>query len=121
MKFDPRSKIFADNTESRTFLVDGIVAMILGITVINDGIGETWNIPTPLIQGRGLAVVREARKLREAAINKFGLRQIRATINSSCPDDIKWIEFLGFKHEATLFEATPELDDLLIYKYERVV
>ena len=118
LKFNPKSKIFAENTESRTFIIDGMVAMIMGVTIANEGIGEIWNIPTPLIQGKGRAIIRESHKLREIAIEKFGLRQIRASIDSSSPDDIKWIEILGFKHEATLKEATPKRTDLLIYRYE---
>ena len=116
-KFDLH--LLQHRSESRTFIVDGIVAMILGVTVVWEGCGEVWSLPTPLIQGRGLSIVRGTKQLISDAIDKFSLRQIRTGIDASELDDIRWIELIGFKHEATLTRATVNLDDILIYKYER--
>ena len=89
--------------------------MILGCNILWEGVAQVWTVPTEEIRGSGLYVVKITKFLLRGIALKARVRRFHCIIHTGYPENIKWIELLGFQHEGTMFRATPDKKDLLVY------
>lgn len=107
----------ASLSEGRAFTIfeDGQVQACLGVYDLWPGRGLCWALLSADMRRLMLPVTVRARRF----FVESGYRRLEAYVDPTFDEAIRWIELLGFKHEALMAKFTPDGDDQLLYARTR--
>lgn len=103
--------------EGVTLLIDGEVAAIMGVVPTWNGVAEATFIPSELFYKYKLSALKKMRMLVELACETYALHRLQANTLSSQPKHGRFLEFLGFKKEATMEKYGPMKQNMDLYAY----
>ena len=96
---------------------DGPVAL-WGCQALWPGCAQMWTIiDQERVQGHGVWLTKQARKLLRQVSSENDYRQIRAM--SLSPRDADWLKLLGFEMEGVWLAAGPQEQNVYILVYHR--
>lgn len=104
-----------DEHPTYTFEDDGIPVAVIGCELIWTGVFNVWAIVSDQVRGSGLQLTKTAKELLEGHAKAAKAWRAQTVIKQDIPENIKWIELLGFKRESVMYRAAPEGTNLLMY------
>lgn len=105
----------AAETPAFTIMDRGKLVLSFGIYPLWSGVAEGWMIPSNLISGKAIALVRGARNVFSNINTVMQLHRLQFMVRSSHVQAIRFAEVLQFKREAVLSRYGPGGDDYYIY------
>ncbi len=102
-----------------TLIDNGHLVAAGGIIPIWDGMGEAWLIPSDVMPGYRLQVIKIVRKRIDEIIDSDNLRRLQATVRADYDVATRFVEFLGFKREGLMRNYGPGGADH--YMYSRII
>ncbi len=105
----------AAGTPSFTVMDQGNLLLSFGIYPLWPGVAEGWMIPSNLISGKAIALVRGSRNVFNNINTVMQLHRLQFMVRSSHVQAIRFAEVLHFEKEAVLSRYGPGGDDYYIY------
>ena len=94
--------IMADTPEPVTILVDGKPVLVGGVSMLWEGVGESWIIGSQYFRENYIFITKQAIKYMNYIIRKYKLRRLQAITKAGNPELAKYAQFLNFKYEGEL-------------------
>ena len=96
-------------------LVDDKIIFVCGHTVPWPGMAEAWLLPFDGFENY-LDAPRKIGRLNDVLSVMNGLHRLQACIDATIPKNIRFMEYLGFKKEATLANYGPQGQDFVMMR-----
>lgn len=109
------AKAWAGKNWAYTLIVDGVPVVCAGILLQDWNNGEAWALFSSSYKQHKLYLYRMIKAALRAAFHENGLVRIQATIDTQYPENVKWIESLGFEYEGRLRKFGMQGQDYLMY------
>lgn len=100
-----------------TLMVDDIPVACVGLILQDWGKAEAWVLFSDSFKDHILTIYRIIKVGLKMAFSEKNLSRIQATIDTSYPETVRWIESLGFEYEGRLkkYGPPPQHSDFLMY------
>jgi hypothetical protein len=86
-----------------------------GIMELWPGVGEAWSMFTDEIRGHPFYLHSRTKKIMADMISSRNYHRVQATVLSTDPVAIKWIERLGFQKECNMKQFGSDKSDHFLY------
>ena len=96
-------------------LVDGIPVACAGVALQEWNKAEAWAVFSSDFKKHKLFIYRHIKAGLTASFHENKLKRVQATIDPQYPENIVWIEKLGFQYEGRLRNYGPQNQDYLMY------
>lgn len=96
---------------------EGAMAMF-GIVAVMPGVGHVWGSVSENASGHGLALARAMKQVMKdmrSEARTARIHRLQTYVDPRCPDDVRWIESLGFEVESVMHGGRPDGGDFLVY------
>lgn len=87
-------------SEAKTFIYDGQILAIAGITPMWGKVGEAWVLSSTYASFHALALARSITKEFDRIIGELNYLRVQAQVSVGNKSVNKWMKKLGFKQEA---------------------
>lgn len=109
IKADPGalSRMSAVEEGAYTLVADGRVIACGGATVLWNGVAQIWILPSIYVEKYAKTFMDALHLVLEQAVVKYKLRRVQCFIGQEFENGARWMEYWGFKKEATLEQYGP--------------
>lgn len=94
-------RFYLSSGENWTLLLDGIPVAAAGV-LINGGIGTSWGLISDKAKTLPVALHKNVKRILGEIIARHGLRRVDVIANPAMPENVRWVEHLGFHHEGMM-------------------
>jgi len=98
-----------------TCFVGDEVMCVGGVRIIHQALGEGWVLTGPLVEKHPIYFHKGLLVYLDGVVEEYGLKRLQALVFDNNGTSKKWIERLGFRHEATMEKYSPSGVDAHIY------
>lgn len=114
-EFEQWAEAWKDHLWAYTVTVDGIPVACAGVALQEWHKAEAWAIFSSDFKAHKLFIYRFIKAGITESFREHKLVRLQSTIDPQFPENIKWIETLGFEYEGRLRNYGPQGQDYLMY------